>query len=118
MQRGDIWWASLPQPQGSAPGGRRPVIVLQSDRFTRSRINTVIVIIVTSNLELAKAPGNILLSAKATGLERDSVANVSQLITVDKAALTELVGTLSAKALARVEAGVKLVLGFDDSGAG
>lgn len=112
MRRGDIWWASLPHPQGSMPGGRRPVIVLQSDRFTRSRISTVVVVILTANLELAKAPGNVLLSAKTTGLERDSVANVSQIITIDKVVLTELVDTLSAKALARVEAGVKLVLGF------
>ncbi|MGI9104889.1 MAG: type II toxin-antitoxin system PemK/MazF family toxin [Pyrinomonadaceae bacterium] len=114
MQRGDIWWAALPDPAGSAPGGRRPVIILQADQFTQSRINTVVVVIVTSNLNLAKAPGNVSLPQKATGLPRASVANVSQIITVDKMVLTEQAGTLTAKLLARVEAGVRLVLGLAD----
>ncbi len=113
IERGDIWWASLPDPAGSAPGGRRPVIVLQADRFTASRINTVVVVIITSNLNLAKAPGNVLLPHKTSGLTRDSVANVSQIVTVDKSSLTEQVGALPQKLLSRVEAGVKLVLGFE-----
>jgi mRNA interferase MazF len=113
MERGEIWWASLPPPVGSGPGGRRPVIVLQSNRFNRSRINTVVVVIITSNLKLADAPGNVPLPAKNTGLERDSVANVSQLITVDKYALTELIGKVPAKLFTRIEAGVRLVLGLE-----
>ena len=112
MQRGDIWWASLPDPVGSSPGFRRPVIIIQADRFTASRLNTVVVVVITSNLSLAKAPGNVLLPQRATGLVRDSVANVSQIITVDKAMLTEQVGILPTKLMARVEEGVKLVLGF------
>jgi mRNA interferase MazF len=113
LRRGSIWWATLGEPRGSAPGFRRPVVVLQSDRFNRSRISTVVVVVVTSNLKLADAPGNVLLKGKAAGLARDSVANVSQLITVDKAVLTELVGQLPRKTLRRIEDGVRLVLGLD-----
>lgn len=113
IERGTIWWASLDEPRGSAPGFRRPVIVLQSDRFNQSRISTVIVLVVTSNVKLADAPGNILLTGKATGLARDSVANVSQLITIDKTALTERVGKLSRKTLKRIGDGVRLVLGLE-----
>ncbi len=83
MQRGEIWWASLREPFGSEPGFRRPVLIVQDDAFNRSRIQTVIVIAITTNLELAKAPGNVLLPKKVTSLPRESVANVSQLITID-----------------------------------
>ncbi len=79
VRRGEIWWASLPNPTGSGPGFRRPLVITQSNDFNRSRINTIIAIVVTSNLKLARAPGNILLSAKSTGLPRNSVANVSPL---------------------------------------
>ena len=85
IQRGEIWWASLPEPRGSEPGYSRPVLVVQADDFNRSRINTVIAVVITSNIRLAEAPGNVLLSRKATGLPKQSVANVSQLITLDKA---------------------------------
>lgn len=94
MYRGEIWWANLPDPMGSEPGYRRPVLIIQDDTFTQSRLRTVIVIIITSNIELAIAPGNVFLSPDTTGLPRDSVANVSQIFTVDKAFLTERIGSL------------------------
>lgn len=94
MYRGEIWWASLPDPLGSEPGYRRPVVVVQDDVFTQSRINTVIVVIITSNTQLAEAPGNVLLPRETTGLLKDSVANISQIFTVDKSFLTDCVGTL------------------------
>jgi mRNA interferase MazF len=83
VQRGEIWWANLPEPTGSEPGFRRPVLVVQSDEFNQSRIATVIAVVLTSNLKLAQAPGNVLLPSKATHLSKDSVANISQVITVD-----------------------------------
>ncbi len=110
MQRGEIWWASLPEPTGSGPGYRRPVLVIQADDFNRSRIATVIVLVVTSNVKLALAPGNVLLSRRATGLPQDSVANVSQLVTIDKRLLTEPAGILPPKLLSQIEAGLRLVL--------
>jgi len=110
IRRGEIWWASLPEPTASEPGYRRPVLVVQSDDFNRSRIATIIAVVITSNLKLAQAPGNVLLPSKATGLVRDSVANVSQVITVDKSFLTERVGTLPPYLLEQVEGGLRLVL--------
>jgi mRNA interferase MazF len=110
VQRGEIWWASLPDPTGSGPGFRRPLVIAQSNDFNRSRINTIIAIVVTSNLKLARAPGNILLSAKSTGLPRNSVANISQIITVDKSFLTEKVGKLKVKQMQQLEEGLRLVL--------
>lgn len=110
IQRGDIWWASLPEPVGSGPGYRRPVLVVQSDEFNRSRIATVIALSITSNVRLAQAPGNIFLPRKATGLSKDSVANVSQLVTIDKGLLDERIGTLPAKLLKQVEDGLRMIL--------
>lgn len=110
MQRGEIWWADLADPQGAAPGYRRPVLILQADAFTQSRIATVIVVIVTSNLRLASAPGNVFVSAHESGLPRDSVINVSQLVTLDKTVLDAQVGHLSARTMTAVEDGVRLVL--------
>ena len=112
MQRGEIWWANLPEPAGSAPGYRRPVLVLQSDDFTRSRIQTVIVIVLTTNLRLAEAPGNVLVMAGDTGLPKDSVVNVSQIVTVDKSFLTERVRRLDVPIMFLVEDGVRTVLGL------
>ena len=110
MQRGEIWWASLREPFGSEPGFRRPVLIVQDDAFNRSRIQTVIAIAITTNLELAKAPGNVLLPKKVTSLPRESVANVSQLITIDKSFLSERVGSLPLDILEQVDAGLRMVL--------
>ena len=110
MQRGEIWWATLPSPTASEPGYRRPLLIIQSDGFTRSRISTVIALVVTSNLRIADAPGNVVLPKKSSGLPKRSVANVSQLITVDKSFLTEKAGTLSPQKLREVETGIRLAL--------
>ena len=110
MQRGEIWWASLPEPSGSGPGLRRPVLVIQSDLFNQSRIQTVIVAVITKNPALAEAPGNVLLSARVSRLPLDSVVNISQIITIDKSLLTEYVSTLTGKKMQQVAAGLRLVL--------
>jgi len=110
IQRGEIWWANLPDPIASEPGYRRPVLVVQSNDFNRSRIATVMAVVITSNLNLAQAPGNVLLPRKATGLSKDSVANISQVITIDKSFLTEKVGALPAHILEQIENGLRLVL--------
>jgi mRNA interferase MazF len=89
MEQGEIWWADLPEPAGSEPGYRRPVVLVQSDEFNRSRIRTVVCVAVTSNLAIADAPGNVLMPKDVTGLPRDSVANVSQVITLDRSFLTD-----------------------------
>ena len=115
MQRGEIWWASLGRPTGSAPGFRRPVLVVQSDDFNRSRIQTVIVAAITSNLRLGEAPGNVTLSQAATGLQRDSVANVSQLLTLDRSLLTDRVGRLSARQMSAIDEGLALVLSLGNN---
>ena len=110
MQRGDLWWATLPPPTGSGPGGRRPVVVVQADSFTHSRLRTVIVVIVSSNTDLANARGNVLLPGRLTSLDRDSVANVSQLITVDKTLLTDFVNVLPDTLMDKIEEGLRLIM--------
>ncbi len=110
MHRGEIWWAELPNPVGSEPGYRRPVVVVQDDTFNQSRINTVIVVIMTSKLHLANAPGNVLLPRDASGLPRDSVANVSQIFTVDKQFLTERIGSLPDALQQELDEGLRTVL--------
>ena len=110
MRRGEIWWASLPEPLGSEPGFRRPLLIVQSDDFNRSRIRTIVAVVITSNLRLASAPGNVLLHAKETKLPKDSVANLSQIITVDRSFLTEKLGKLPAQRMREVEDGLRLVL--------
>ncbi len=110
MYRGEIWWANLPELEGSAPGYRRPVLIIQDDIFIQSRLRTVIVIIITSNLELANAPGNVLLLGNATGLSRSSVAHVSQIFTVDKTFLTERIGSLPASSQDEVDEGLRTIL--------
>lgn len=110
MQRGEIWWATLPKPSASEPGYKRPLLIVQSDDFNRSKIRTVIAVIITSNLRLASAPGNVLLPRKSSGLPKESVANVSQLITANKSFLTEKVGNLPPDMLQAIEAGIRLVL--------
>ena len=110
MQRGQIWWADLPRPRRSETGYRRPVLVVQADSFNRSRIQTVIVAAITTNLELADAPGNVLLPMRSAGLPRDSVVNVSQLLTLDRSFLTEHAGTLSPRLQGTVDQGLRAVL--------
>ena len=110
MQRGEIWWASLPEPRGSGPGYRRPVLVVQADDFNRSQIGTIVVVVLTSNLALARAPGNVLAKARRAGLPRDSAINVSQLLTVDKRLLREKVRALDSATMAEVDDGLRLVL--------
>jgi mRNA interferase MazF len=108
--RGEIWWATLPTPRASEPGYKRPVLILQSDAFNNSNINTVICVIITSNIGLARAPGNVILSKKDSNLPKRSVINVSQIVTLDKSYLTECVGTISKNILNKVENGIKLIL--------
>jgi mRNA interferase MazF len=110
MYRGEIWWANLPNPVGSEPGYRRPVLVIQDDIFTQSRINTVIVVIITANTNLAEAPGNVFLPCEVSGLSRDSVANVSQIFTVDKTFLVERIGSLPDYLQEEVDEGLRTIL--------
>ena len=110
IRRGEIWWADLPEPRRSQPGYRRPVLVVQANSFNRSRIQTVIVAVITGDIELADAPGNVLLPSELTGLPRDSVVNVSQLLTLDRGFLTELAGTLPRRLQGAVDEGLRLVL--------
>ena len=110
MRRGEVWWATLPEPTGSGPGYRRPVLIVQANEFNESRIHTVIVAVVTSNLRLAEAPGNVLCRARETKLSKDSVVNVSQLLTVDKSLLTERIAALPTGTFRKVEDGLRLVL--------
>jgi mRNA interferase MazF len=111
ISQGDIWWADLAVPSGSGPGFRRPVVVVQGNSLNRSRIATVVCVPLTSNLRWEKAPGNVMLSAQATGLPKDSVANVSQIISLDKALLTEHSGKLSQSKISLVLSGIDVVLG-------
>lgn len=110
LRRGQIWWADLPEPKGSEPGHRRPMLVIQADSFNRSGIQTVLVAVITSNIELAGAPGNVLLPKRPGGLSRDSVVNVSQVLTLDRRFLTEHVATLPPRLRASVDAGLRLVM--------
>jgi len=110
VKRGEIWWASLPAPRGSGPGYRRPVVIVQADSFNHSNINTVIVAVISSNLRLAGAPGNFILKRRDSRLDRDSIVNVSQLITLDKSYLTEKVSGLKPEFQAALDEGLRLVL--------
>ena len=110
IKRGQIWWADLPEPRRSQPGYRRPVLVVQANSFNLSRIQTVIVAAITTNVELADAPGNVLLPARSAGLLRDAVVNVSQLLTLDRSFLTEHAGTLPPRLERSVDEGLRTVL--------
>ncbi len=110
MERGEIWWAELPDPTVSEPGFRWPVVAVQSNAFNRSKIRTVIAVVLTSNLRLAEAPGNMLVPVSDSGLPKDSVANVSQVITVDRTFLTERCGRLPAHMMKSIDEGLRLVL--------
>jgi mRNA interferase MazF len=112
VERGQVWWADLGEPDGSEPGSKRPVLIVQSDAFNRSRLHTVIAVVLSSNARLVDAPGNVLLPAKVTGLPKDSVANASQVITIDRDFLMELAGRVRGQSLEDVEKGLRLVLGL------
>ncbi len=112
MRRGEIWWASLPPPTGSGPGYRRPVLVVQTNRFNESKIKTVVAAIMTTSVRSAEAPGNVRCRPRDTGLPKESVVNVSQIVTVDKALFTERVGMVPRHVLSQVEEGLRLVLGI------
>src|ERR1043166_24219 len=110
MRRGEIWWASLPEPSRAGPGFRRPLLIISADSFNQSLINTVTAAVITSNLRLADAPGNVRIPIRGTGLARPSVVNVSQIITVDREFLTERTGKLNSELFRQVENGLRLAL--------
>jgi mRNA interferase MazF len=111
ISQGEIWWANLGEPTGSGPGYRRPVVVVQCDALNHSRVSTVVCVPLTSSLKWADAPGNVLLAARATGLAKDSVANVSLIVAVDRSQLTECIGKLARRQLDLVLAGIDTILG-------
>ncbi len=111
IAQGEVWWADLSEPVGSEPGFRRPVLIVQSDALNQSRLATTICVPLTSNLKWGEAPGNVVLKAKLTGLRKDSVANVSQIVTIDRDMLTERSGKVQRKQMELVFAGIDLVLG-------
>jgi len=110
MQRGEVWWADLNDPHASEPGFRRPVAIVQADAFNRSRIQTIVCVVLTSNLRLADAPGNVVIPKSESGLPKDSVANVSQIVTIDRSSLTERAGKLKSRLRERIDRGIRLVL--------
>jgi mRNA interferase MazF len=110
VERGELWWADLGEPRGSAPAPRRPVLVLQADSFNRSRLPTVVVVSLTTNLRLAAAPGNVVCRPRGTGLDEPSVVNVTQISTLDRRHLAARIGRVPAATLRQVEDGVRLVL--------
>ncbi|HEU4688487.1 MAG TPA: type II toxin-antitoxin system PemK/MazF family toxin [Vicinamibacterales bacterium] len=110
IERGQVWWADLDDPRGAEPGFRRPLLIVQDDAFNRSRIRTVVAIVLTSNLRLVDAPGNVLIPAIASGLPKDSVVNVSQIVTIDRDFLSEPTGKVGGQLMKSVDAGLRLVL--------
>ena len=112
IRRGQVWWVDFGEPEGSKPGYRHPALVLQRDEVNASRIDTVVVCVLT-NRSLANVPGNMLLPRRATGLPRDSVANASQIATVNKEDLDALAGTVPPRVLDRVNEGLRWFLGLD-----
>ena len=111
ISQGEIWWADLPSPAGSGPGFRRPVVVIQGDALNQSRIGTAICVPLTSNMKWSGAPGNVILTSRTTGLAKDSVANVSQILTIDRELLTECAGKISSARVRLILAGLDVVLG-------
>ncbi len=110
IQRGEVWWADLGEPRGSAPALRRPVVVVQSDRYNESRLRTVIVVALTSNARLASMPGNVSVAAALSGLPEDSVVNVTQVATIDRDDVVERVGALPAWLVDLIDDGLRRVL--------
>jgi len=111
IEQGDIFWADLGEPIGSAPGYWRPLLIVQGRAFNKMTINTVVGVVITSQIKLANAPGNVLLPPAMTGLDRESVANISQVITVDQRALGEQIGRVTGRKLKQVLDGIELLLG-------
>lgn len=111
IAQGEVWWADLADPVGSEPGFRRPVLVVQGEAFNASRLRTVVCVVLTSDTRWAEAPGNVLLAARTTGLPKPSVANVSQLVTLDRTSLAERTGRLTASSLELILAGIDVALG-------
>ncbi len=111
IRQGEVWWAELPEPSGSEAGFRRPVVVVQGDRFNRSRLATVVCVPLTSQLRWAEAPGNVLLSASSTGLPKDSVANVALVLAMNLRQLHECVGLVSERELLQIFVGMDILLG-------
>ncbi|HMS10712.1 MAG TPA: type II toxin-antitoxin system PemK/MazF family toxin [Pyrinomonadaceae bacterium] len=114
VYRGEIWWADLPTPVGSGPGYRRPVLVVQSDRFNASAIGTVVIAAITGNMTIGAAKGNVSLTPRQSGLPKDSVINVSQILTIDRSLLIERINTIPHKKMIQVDEGLKLVLDLGD----
>lgn len=110
IERGEIWWADLGEPRGSSPGFERPILIVQSDFFNRTQINTLIAAIITTNARLANMPGNVSLPKRTSGLPEESVVNITQLFTLDQNDLLKFVGTLSAKKMQQIDDGLRLVL--------
>lgn len=110
INQGDIFWIDLGVPSGSAPGFKHPHVVIQNNLFNRSRINTVVFCAITSNLKRAKAPGNVLLPKGEANLPKDSVVNISQMITVDKSDLIKKIGSLSSSRIKQITEGIKLLI--------
>ncbi|MBA2335078.1 MAG: type II toxin-antitoxin system PemK/MazF family toxin [Pyrinomonadaceae bacterium] len=110
VERGEIWWADLPEPRGSMPGYKHPFLIIQSDKFNQSSLETVIGVVITTNLRLAKMPGNILLTPRQSGLPQDSVANLTQIVSANKSDLLEYVGSVSDSKMDQVAKGLRIVL--------
>jgi mRNA interferase MazF len=110
MERGEVWWAELPDPVASEPAFRRPVVIVSSNAFNRSRVRTVLGVVLTSNFRLSEAPGNVLLAATESGLPKDSVANVSQVVTLDKGFLSGRCGRIPPRGMKAIDDGLRLVL--------
>jgi mRNA interferase MazF len=112
VARGEVWWADLPDPVASSPVGTHPVLIVQANAFNRSRLSTVVAVVLTTNVRLAEMPGNVLVPAKETGLPKPSVVNVTQVITADRSFLGSRAGKLRAETLERVDHGLSVVLGL------
>lgn len=110
IRRGEVWWASPPRPKASEPGSRRPVLIVQADSFNRSKLRTAVVVALTSNLRLAQAPGNVQVSSDESGLPKDSVVNISQILSMDRSRLAERVGVVPPDKVESVNRGLRLIL--------
>ena len=110
MKRGEVWWATLPEPVGSEPGGRRPVLVISSDTYNLTSIRTVLIVAFITNMKSANMPGNVFVTTDESGLPRDAVVNVTQVLTADRSFLTERVGMLEENVFELVRDGLRQLL--------